>query len=171
MKVHKKIFIFWGIFFTLSVFVLTGVFFRGVFKEDKNSIIEDKTIQPPCEARAVFGETQYICLEIANTPEKRRQGLSGRESFQEDAGMLFVFDFETKPQMWMKDMKFSLDFVWIDDEGIVRDIHTDIAPETYPQTFAPKEDVRFVLELLSGGVNQYDIQEGQQIHFEDFGVL
>src|SRR3989344_8940875 len=54
-----------------------------------------------------------IFIEIADTQEKQKKGLSGRDNLPEDSGMLFVFKEEGHHQFWMKDMNFSIDIIWI----------------------------------------------------------
>src|SRR3989338_5042145 len=56
-----------------------------------------------------------IKAELADTPEKRALGLSGRETLGNDEGMLFVFDEPNTRQFWMKNMNFALDIIWIDE--------------------------------------------------------
>ena len=58
-------------------------------------------------------ETTYR-VDVAASPGERQQGLSGRESMNQDTGMLFVFDEELPLNFWMKDMHFPLDIIWID---------------------------------------------------------
>ncbi|OGJ37504.1 MAG: hypothetical protein A2383_00575 [Candidatus Pacebacteria bacterium RIFOXYB1_FULL_39_46] len=59
-----------------------------------------------------------LIVEVVNTPESRNRGLSGRERLETD-GMLFVFD---RPQIigfWMKEMKFPIDIIWLNNNSIV----------------------------------------------------
>src|SRR4030042_2564613 len=58
---------------------------------------------------------QKIFVEIADTPEKRSQGLSGRDNLSQNQGMLFIFNQPAIPSFWMKDMNFPLDFIWINN--------------------------------------------------------
>ena len=52
-------------------------------------------------------------MDVADTPEKRFQGLSGRPVLEEGTGLLFIFQEERKHTFWMKDIRFPLDMVWI----------------------------------------------------------
>lgn len=64
---------------------------------------------------------QTLAVEIANDSQKMQQGLSGRESMSDNQGMLFDFGNQASatPAFWMKDMKFDLDFIWIQNKKIV----------------------------------------------------
>ena len=61
--------------------------------------------------------------------------------------MLFVFEQLGYPGIWMKDMQFSIDVLWLDQTNTIVDIREVVSPETYPQVFAPKAKSIFVIEL------------------------
>lgn len=100
---------------------------------------------------------------MANTDALRTQGLSGRLSLPDGAGMLFVFDQDDEWGIWMKDMRFSIDIVWIDAEGSVVEVVERATPETYPHVFAPRRPARYVLELPAGYAARNGIAEGIKI--------
>ncbi|MCX6743404.1 MAG: DUF192 domain-containing protein, partial [Candidatus Parcubacteria bacterium] len=54
-----------------------------------------------------------ISVEVAKTPEQIVAGLSNRNNLGQNSGMLFVFSDKRYRFFWMKDMKFSLDIIWI----------------------------------------------------------
>ncbi|MDO8728958.1 MAG: DUF192 domain-containing protein [bacterium] len=101
-----------------------------------------------------------IKVEIVDTPETREQGLSDRETLSEGAGMLFIFDSPANYGFWMKDMKFAIDIVWIDEKSHVIGIEREVLPGTFPQTFYPNQPVKYVLELPAGSTNRYNINIG-----------
>lgn len=92
-------------------------------------------------------ELQVIVMD---TPELRVQGLSGRESLSQYDAMLFVFPEPDQYGFWMKDMRFAIDIVWIDESMRVIDITKNLTPDTYPQTFKPKFPSMYMLELPAG---------------------
>ena len=104
-----------------------------------------------------------ISVEIANTPQKRIQGLSGRSTLPEGHGMLFVFDGEGDWGIWMKDMKFSIDIIWADNDGKIVTIARNVAPQTYPNAFYPEEPARYVLEVPAGFTETHGIAEGMRL--------
>lgn len=101
-----------------------------------------------------------ITLERAETEYARQQGLSGREGLQTDTGMLFVFEEPGQYPFWMRDMRFSIDIVWLDEQFTVVHVENDVAPETYPELFAPTRDALYVLELPAGEAGMRNIEEG-----------
>lgn len=109
-----------------------------------------------------------IDLEIADTREKRNQGLSGRQSLGQNSGMIFMMESEGKPTFWMKNMLISLDFIWILDNRVV-DILRDVPPpeegqqdDTLPR-YSPVTTVNRVLEVNSGFVVEKGIKIGDII--------
>ncbi len=113
-----------------------------------------------------------IQAEVAQTPQERTQGLSGRASLAEDGGMLFVHQEDRRMTLWMKDMRFALDFIWISADGRVVDLTQDVQPPE-PGTpdeelarYQPIEPVRYVLEVNAGTVREAGIEEGDIVAFE-----
>jgi len=102
-------------------------------------------------------------VEIADTPEKRERGLSGRAPLAPNEGMLFVFDEPGIYSFWMKEMLFPIDIVWIDEEGRVVHITENADPSSYPQTFSPPSPVLYVLEISAGLVKINNISLGNQV--------
>lgn len=104
-------------------------------------------------------------VTIADTPEARTQGLSGQSGLVEGTGMLFVFPEDGLYAFWMKDMRFSIDILWISHEGEVVHAERDVAPETYPEAFQPTLPVRYVLEVPAGFSQQHNISVGSKANF------
>lgn len=86
-------------------------------------------------------------VRIADTEEKRAQGLSGVPSLKKDEGMLFIFPTEGLHSFWMKDMNFALDLVWIDSSWNVASTTKNATPESFPKLFYPPQPVQYVLEI------------------------
>lgn len=103
---------------------------------------------------------RIIRVEIADSPSERERGLSGKEGLAEDEGMLFVFEEDGRPAFWMKDMLFAIDIVWISRDGAIVHIEENVAPETYPASFAPRSEARYVVELPAGYASKYTVRLG-----------
>lgn len=101
-----------------------------------------------------------INVDIADTPALREQGLSGKISLSEDQGMYFIFDRPGIYPFWMKEMNFPIDIIWIDEHMSVVDITQNASPSSFPQTFASRVPVRFVLEVRSGFIERYRVNIG-----------
>ncbi len=116
----------------------------------------------PKETFVQVGAARFS-IEIADTDNKRAQGLSDRESLPQNSGMLFVFPTSDTYAFWMHRMKFPLDFVWIKGDKVV-DLTENVPQpltETYaPPTIKPKEPVDKVLEINAGEIKKNDIKIG-----------
>ncbi len=108
---------------------------------------------------SVNGKT--LSVAIADTPQLRQTGLSGVPYLQKDTGLFFVFPESGTYGMWMKDMHFSIDIVWLDSAFRVVDIHKGVSPETYPETFYTDTPARYALEAEAGFVEEFGVEEGQ----------
>lgn len=102
------------------------------------------------DAPRVVVSGDLILVDVADSPDERGQGLSGRESLAPNQGMLFIFDEPLSPQFSMREMNFPIDIVWISEDLNIVAVTPTIAVETYPDTFAPPGPVKYVLEVNSG---------------------
>ena|SRR3989338_3833228 len=140
----------------ISSFVLAVVFFILLFviPKDHRNI---KAIQ-------IMG--QNIRVNLATTDAAREQGLSGRENLKEDEGMLFVFDYPDKYSFWMKDMNFPIDMIWIGENKEIIYIKRDARPESFPESYGPTADSKYVLEIVSGLSSKNNLKEGDKVEFK-----
>lgn len=111
----------------------------------------------------VAGKT--FAVKVVDTPETRVRGLSGSDPLAKNRGMLFVFERDGAHAIWMKEMRFSLDIVWISRFGSVVHVEHNVHPDTYPRSFASRKPARYVLEIPAGA--GAGIQVGDPIHFEN----
>lgn len=107
-----------------------------------------------------------INVLIASTTEEQIQGLSGHAPLSTDQGMLFVFSTSSIKSFWMKDMNFSLDIIWIDENKNVLDVASDISPDTYPNIFKSPAPARYVLEVSAGFAEKNKIKKGTALNFD-----
>ncbi|KHO46673.1 MAG: hypothetical protein QS98_C0002G0121 [archaeon GW2011_AR3] len=107
-----------------------------------------------------------VCFEIerATTPVDRERGLMNRESLDEQAGMLFIFEREGIYGFWMKNTLIPLDIIWINKDGKV--VH--IAPNAQPCSGEPctlnepTAPAKYVLEINAGLAEKLGIKTGSQ---------
>ena len=103
---------------------------------------------------------------VAGTPERQQRGLMYRSSLADDEGMLFVYDLPGRYSFWMKNMRFSLDIIWITDALEVGQIMRHVPPCPAVgrcSPFAPREPVQFVLEVPAGFADEHNISEGDTV--------
>lgn len=105
---------------------------------------------------------KYV-LEIKDTDAERQQGLSGRESFPSANVMLFSFDTNTQRCFWMKNMKFDIDIVWLDERKQVVAVEHSVSPSSYPKSYC--HDSKYVAEFVAGTAKVNGISRGTQFDF------
>lgn len=119
-------------------------------------------------SKATIGEHTFL-VSVARTPEELQKGLSGRNSLPTDQGMLFVFEKANNYAFWMKDMKFPLDIIFINNDRIVSITkNADPAKEgtNNPPVYTPPQPANRVLEINGGLSDEYGFKVGDQVLFE-----
>ncbi len=141
----------------IAIFVFVVIAFVGLVFKNLSNLRQGKPILFNTEVKV--GNVLFMA-GVATTNEEIMRGLSGTKALKENQAMLFVFDREDKWGIWMKDMNFSIDIVWINKDRKVSHIREEISPDTYPQIFYPPDMVLYVLELPSGAVERAGIKIG-----------
>jgi uncharacterized membrane protein (UPF0127 family) len=113
--------------------------------------------------RTVQLDGQTIRVSIADTEASRELGLGGRTGLAPDEGMLFIFPQDGVYAFWMKDMKFSIDMIWISSSGTVTYMAQNVSPDTFPKDFGPGTPARYVLELPAGWANAHGVRVGDSV--------
>jgi|GEM_PF-2875405 len=104
--------------------------------------------EPGCRVKA--GDKEFI-VERAVTREQQRLGLLNRKSLLESQGLLMIFDRDMRVPIWMKDMRFPIDVVWLSFDGTVIDLKTlPVCKEMPCKIFYPISPARYVLEVGAG---------------------
>lgn len=112
-----------------------------------------------------MGNETYT-LQVANTPEQQALGLGGRDSLALKAGMLFSYPQPIEQScFWMKDMRFTIDIIWLDSEKQVIKIESNLSPATYPQNYCSDKASQYVVELSAGQAAKLDMAIGQKLDF------
>ena len=105
---------------------------------------------------------------LADSFSKKMFGLMYRDRLENGRGMLFVLGRESvaEASIWMLNMRFSIDVVWMDSGGRVVDILENAKPCSSMlgcRTYAPESKAKYVLELNSGSVRRLGIRRGERI--------
>lgn len=138
----------------ISVFFILSVPAEAPVSEESN------------EVRAVIVGGERVEVELAQTPVEHAQGLSGKSGLPEGTGMLFVFPESGIFSFWMKDMKFAIDIIWLDENLEIVYIKEEATPASYPQTFGPDIPAKYVLEVPAGFSKEYNLKIGDSVKFE-----
>lgn len=119
----------------------------------------------PKEKVAIDNHT--FSVDIATTSAEQQQGLSGRQSLPQNQGMLFIFKTSNRYPFWMKDMKFPLDMIFINNNKIVDIFNNVPVPKTTDTSklpiYTPKAAANQVLEINSGQAKAYGFKNGDTV--------
>ncbi len=105
-------------------------------------------------------EEVSVLASVAKTWPERIQGLSDTPYLPENVVKLFVFDSVDFHSIWMKDMNYAIDIIWVDDDYKIVDIKKHATPESFPEAFEPKAPARYVIETVAGFVDNHNIKIG-----------
>lgn len=155
--------------FWIQIILLTVIIFVGFYSyQNPNlfpSLLSDN--QPLTQTQIKVGQN-IINIETAKTPSERAKGLGGRESIATNSGMLFVFDSPKKYQFWMKDMKFPIDMIFINNGQVVDFLKNVPAPTSNQKDsdlprYQPIADMDMVLEVQNGYIEKNNVSVGDSV--------
>jgi len=103
-----------------------------------------------------------VRAEVADNVAKQIKGLMFRKGLEENEGMLFEFGKEGYHNIWMINMSFSIDIIWIND-GKVVDIKKDAQPcRIVCPSYSPKSPAKYVLEVNANFTEKNSIKIGTE---------
>lgn len=110
-----------------------------------------------------------IHAELADTPQKRAEGLMYRTHLGADRGMLFTFLQAQAWTFWMKNTKIPLDIIWMNEKKQVIHIEPNVpictrTDDSCPQ-YRPNDEALYVLELAGGRAESLKLQRGSKLQF------
>lgn len=112
----------------------------------------------------VLGGKSFTAL-VANTDLLRDKGLGDRDGLADGQAMLFTFDRDDLYAFWMKDMRFSIDMLWLDHDLDVVWVEKNVSPDSYPHVYTPAKPARYVLETNAGELEALHIKVGDKAAF------
>jgi uncharacterized membrane protein (UPF0127 family) len=97
----------------------------------------------------------------------RAMGLMYRNSLATDRALLFVFESLDFHGIWMKNCKFPIDIVWLDEQRKVVYVAEAVPPcRTEPcAVYQPMQRAAFVIELNAGQARREKLQPGAAVTF------
>ena len=108
-----------------------------------------------------------LFVEIADTVDKRAQGLMFRKSLAADRGMLFIFPEMGNYTFWMKNTLIPLDILWMDESGNILHVESHVPictkkDDSCPRYYSHRESM-YVLELPSGRAKELALTPGTRL--------
>ena len=104
-----------------------------------------------------------VQASIADSLPERIKGLSDTPYLPDGIVKLFAFGAEGEHSIWMKDMNYAIDIIWVAKAGQIVHIKKNVTPETYPESFASPKPAWYVIETPAGFVEKSGIELGDKV--------
>lgn len=103
------------------------------------------------------------------TVREHEIGLAAYDTLGEDQGMIFRGLPEGTQSIWMKDMKFDIDVLWVNKDNQIIHIVQGMSRSSYPQTFHNPVNMpsSYVVELPAEATITHSITIGQTVEIRD----
>jgi len=150
-----------GIFYFLQTkYDLFDISLENTLSDIKREEVSNTESESNLEILSSDGQKIIVRLEIADTQDLRKQGLSGREELGDYQGMLFIFDTQGEYPFWMNEMLIPLDIIFVNYAGYIVDIKEDLQPCTDEcPSIKSEKPFMYALEVNTGfaEINKVDI--------------
>ncbi len=104
-----------------------------------------------------------VFASVADDIASRIKGLSDTPFLPDNVVKLFVFGADGNHSIWMKDMNYAIDILWITKEGKIVHIENSVSPDTYPESFSSPTLAWYVVEANAGFVVANGIKLGDEV--------
>lgn len=164
----KDLAIIFGLFILIVALLAFGQGLTSV------GFVKDQSSQPTARQKGftqVSIGTLNVAAKVASKASDRKKGLSNLESLPFGEGLLFVFETPGSYAFWMKDMKFAIDIIWLDENRRVVDLALSVPPEPGKDKkaltlYRPRSDSLYVLEINAGLAQLHNVQIGDLANFD-----
>ncbi len=113
------------------------------------------------DLRGEWGSARFA-VELADTPERRAEGLMHRAQMPLSAGMLFLYPAPQPVSFWMRNTLISLDMIFMDATGRVSRVHHEAVPLDETPIHGG-DAVQYVLEINGGLAARLGIDTGTEM--------
>lgn len=124
--------------------------------------LSDWRVYYPVTVPLSIGSTS-VHASVADSLAERIKGLSDTPYLPEGLVKLFVFGAEGEHSIWMKDMQYALDILWVTKAGKVVYIEEDVSPDSYPESFSSPVSAWYVIEAPAGFVEKSAVKVGDEV--------
>jgi hypothetical protein len=112
---------------------------------------------------------QVFKVATATTSKDQQIGLSETKSLPQDQGMIFLFKSPGFYSFWMKNMKFPIDIIYIDNNTIITIVNSAPIPKNPSDNltiYTPSKLSDKVLEINAGLSKKYNFKNGDKIKID-----
>jgi hypothetical protein len=142
--------------------VARGDYERPIEQEPPEVTEEDWREIYPATVPIVIADTP-VFASVADSMSERIKGLSGTPFLPDNVVKLFAFGVAGEHSIWMKDMNYPIDIMWTTADGTIVHIEENVAPESFPESFASPEPAWFVIEASAGFVASNSVAIGDDV--------
>jgi uncharacterized membrane protein (UPF0127 family) len=105
---------------------------------------------------------------IADTPIKRAIGLMFRPALNNNECMLIKFKRESFPGIWMHNMLFAIDIIWLDKNMKIVEVVSNAKPcKLFDcKTYIPSSKAQYVIEMNAGLAKKLHIKCNEKIDYK-----
>ncbi len=113
-----------------------------------------------------FIDTKPYVLYAPNSVDEQRRGLAIFDQISDNEGMIFRGNPVGQQGIWMKDMKFDIDVLWIDKDNTIIYLEKNISKASYPKIYQNPENTSsaYIIELASGQIEKNGFSLGEIVH-------
>ena len=131
-------------------------------------LVSGSALAAPATTRLTLPSGKALTVEVMVKDEDREMGLMFRPSLPEDRGMIFIFGRPDFHGIWMKNCRFPIDIVWLDEESRVVHLAESVPPcKTDPcPVYQPLRRASYVLEMGAGQARREKAVVGAKLSFE-----
>ena len=104
-------------------------------------------------------------VKVAKSQKEQEIGLSETDQLPQDQGMIFIFDKPDYYSFWMKNMKFPIDIIYINNDKIVT-VKSNAQPlvkQENPIIYKPTDPTDKVLEINAGLSKKYNFEKDDKV--------
>lgn len=116
----------------------------------------------PVLVPVIIGSTT-VQASIADSLPERIKGLSDTPSLPDGVVKLFAFGIEGEHSIWMKDMNYAIDIIWVAKAGNIVHIKENATPQSYPESFVSPKLAWYVIEAPAGFVKKERVSIGDKV--------
>ena len=132
-----------------------------------SSLLASSAAAAPEVVSLTLPSGKVLKTEVMVRDEDRAMGLMFRPSLPLDQGMLFVFEESEFHGIWMKNCKFPIDILWLDDRKTIVHLEQGVPPCAADpcRVYQPLRKASFVVELNAGQARREKAVIGASLEF------
>ena len=132
------------------------------------AFVAGTAVAAPAVVPLTLPSGKALQVEVMVKDEDRAMGLMFRPSLPMDRGLLFVFGRADFHSIWMKNCRFPIDIVWLDEDRRVVDMKEGAPPckaDPCP-SYPPMRRASYVIEINAGQARREKLVRGAEVSFE-----